>query len=66
MEGEEIRKIIDFNNQEIEKLIDPTTFVLNPKVSELMVENEELRKKCLHHFKNGKCIYCDALIDSLT
>lgn len=58
MTGEEIRDKINFNNQKIEKLLDPSTFVLNKEIQGLMEENENLREKCKHNFQNGVCIYC--------
>ena len=36
------------------------TFVLNNTISDLLEENEELRKRCPHEFgEDGACIYCD-------
>lgn len=58
MTPEEIRDKINFNNKEIEKLLDPSIFILQPKVEMLMKDNENLRSICTHEFKDGVCIYC--------
>lgn len=58
MDGREIQKLINFNNKKIEEMLDPTTFVLQPEVQELLKENQELRAKCPHTVKDGVCIYC--------
>lgn len=63
MTGEEIKKIIQFNNQKIESMLDPSTFVLQPEVKELLEENEKIRKQCSHVFKNNTCIYCQMVQD---
>lgn len=58
MNGEEIKEKILFNNQKIEELLDPTVFILQPEIQKYLEENEQLRAKCPHLFKNGECIYC--------
>jgi len=58
MTPEEIREKINFNNKEIAKLLDPSVFILQPEVQELLDENNELREQCSHKFENGFCIYC--------
>ena len=42
----------------IEKLVDPSIFILQPKIEEYLKENDELRKICQHEFKKGVCVYC--------
>ena len=39
MTGQEIERLITFNNKKIEEMLDPSTFVLKPEVSELLEEN---------------------------
>lgn len=56
--GEEIRNKINFNNQQIKLLVDPSVFILQPEVQELMDENEYLKVICPHKYENGVCIYC--------
>lgn len=56
----EIRKRIDFNNQQIEKAMSPNFFILNTFVRDLLNENARLQMGCLHHFFGGYCIFCDA------
>ncbi len=58
MEGQEIKELINFNNKKIEQLLDPTTFVLQPEVQQLLDENQKLRTICPHIFTQGVCMYC--------
>ena len=53
-----IKERIDALNQEIEQLLDPTTFVLNPRISEIDKEIRALQAKCEHNFVNGICEFC--------
>ena len=60
MDSNAIREKINENNLKIEELLAPSTFVLNKEIYELLKENEELRKQCVHEFDEmGVCIYCD-------
>ena len=45
MTGEEIRDKINFNNQKIQSLLDPSIFIF-------------LKTICPHQFENGECIFC--------
>lgn len=58
MTGEEIKKLILFNNKKIAELLDPSTFVFQPEVSKYLQANEDLRRQCSHEYHEGKCIYC--------
>ena len=58
MKPEEIRDKINFNNKMIEKLVDPSIFILQPKIEAYLKENDELRKICAHEFVDGVCVYC--------
>ena len=58
MTNNEIFNLVTKKKQEIEELIDPTIFVLNPTIEKLQKEIYELQKKCTHHFIDGKCAYC--------
>lgn len=58
MSNEEIKKKILFNNQRINELLDPSIFVLQPEVQELLEENELLQTQCTHQFENGVCVFC--------
>lgn len=60
MSNLEIKQQIDKNNQAIEDLITPGTFVLNEQIKELLEINDALRRECTHEFKDGVCIYCYA------
>ena len=55
----EIRQHILANNEAIELLLQKGTFELNTGIKDLLEDNEELRKKCLHDdIVDGHCIYC--------
>lgn len=58
MTPEEIRDKINFNNSMIEKLVDPSIFILQPEIEIYLKENDKLRKICSHKFENGFCVYC--------
>ena len=38
--------------------MDPTTFVLNPRIGEINKEIKELQAQCQHNFVNGVCEFC--------
>ena len=56
--SQEIKRKIDELSLEAEKLMDPTTFVLNPRIGEIDKEITELQAKCQHNFVNGVCEFC--------
>ena len=57
--SKEIRIKITQLSEEAERLMDPTTFVLNPRIVAINQEIEELQSKCQHHFVEGMCEFCD-------
>ena len=57
--SKDIRIRINELSKEAESLMDPTTFVLNPRIGEINQEIEELQAKCQHHFVEGMCEFCD-------
>lgn len=59
MNGVEIRKQIDFNNNLIQQSLTPNIFTLNNTVATLLAENQKLQQQCQHEFNEGFCIYCD-------
>lgn len=63
MTGEEIRAKVNFNNQRIQSLIDPSIFILQPEVQKYMEDNEYLRSICPHKYENDICIYCGETIN---
>ncbi len=58
MTKEEIRSKILFNNNKIQELLDPTTFIYQPEVKKYMAENEKLQSQCPHEISNGVCTIC--------
>ena len=58
MTGKEIREKINFNNNKIQSLLDPSIFILQPEVQKYMEDNEFLKTICPHEYENGVCIYC--------
>lgn len=58
MTGKEIQEKINFNNKKIGEALDPSIFVLQEEILDLMKENDRLREECPHKFENNKCIYC--------
>ena len=58
----EIRKKIDENNELMGKLLNPSQFVLNNCIAEILAENRELQKNCHHEFdEDGFCVWCDMM-----
>lgn len=53
-----IKNKIEENNQKIEQLLEPNSFILNVQVAEILSENKALQDKCYHVFVNGRCEYC--------
>lgn len=56
--SKEIKMRIDALYEEAEKLIDPATFVLNPRINEINHEVKSLQAQCNHSFVNGVCEFC--------
>ena len=63
MTGEEIKVKINFNNQKIQSLLDPTVFILQPEVQKYIEDNEYLKSICPHEYENNVCIYCGNTIN---
>ena len=60
MRVEDIRKEIDANNREIQRVSAYHNFTLNSTVTKLLIRNDELQKKCTHSYsEEGWCKYCD-------
>lgn len=58
MNGNEIYTMMAVKRAQLEDLIDPATFVLNPEAQKIQNEIYELQKKCPHEFENGECKFC--------
>ena len=54
----EIKQQIDKNNAEINSLLDPTQFVLNKQILDLLEKNLELQEVCEHEYEDGMCKFC--------
>ena len=57
MSEENRLKITQLNN-ELNSIVDPTSFVLNPRISEIFDEITKIQEKCEHNFVNGECEFC--------
>lgn len=58
MNGIEIFTLVTAKTKQLEDLIDPTSFVLNPEAQKLQEEIYELQTKCPHEYIEGICKYC--------
>lgn len=58
MTGDEIRNEINYNNKQIQSLLDPSVFILQPEIQKYMEDNEYLMSICPHKYEHGICIYC--------
>ena len=56
--SKEIKEKIDILTAEAESLLDPTTFVLNPRIAEINLEIVKLQEQCAHNYVNGVCEFC--------
>ena len=54
----EIKEEIDRNNKLIQDLLNPSEFILNNTIRDLLKANEELQAQCTHNFVDGYCEYC--------
>jgi hypothetical protein len=57
--SKDIRIRMDELSKEMESLMNPAIFVLNPRIGEINQEIEELQARCNHHFVDGICKFCD-------
>ena len=56
--SEEIRNKVELLKAELDSVFDPSTFVLNSRTTEILMEIGQLQKQCKHHFVNGVCEFC--------
>jgi hypothetical protein len=56
--SKEIKAKIEILTAEAESLLDPTTFVLNPRIEEINQEITKLQAQCSHNYVNGVCEFC--------
>ncbi len=57
--SKEIRKQIDELYAELEEIVIPGNFILNPRIAIISKKVETLQKQCSHNFINGRCEFCD-------
>ena len=58
MSSQEIRKRIDELRLELEEVLAPGMFILNPEVVRINNEISELQAKCEHKYVDGQCEIC--------
>lgn len=56
--SKEIRAKIDELNAQLEQVVAPGIFTLNPEAVKISKEIESLQSKCQHHFVEGQCEFC--------
>lgn len=56
--SEEIRNKIEQLTTELKEVFDPSTFVLNSRPAEILMEIGQLQEQCNHHYVNGVCEFC--------
>jgi hypothetical protein len=59
MKNLEIFALVKEKKGQLETLVDPTSFVLNPEAEKLQQEIYNLQQQCSHDFYRGKCKYCE-------
>jgi deoxyribose-phosphate aldolase len=57
--SKEIRKQINDLYAELEEIVIPGNFILDPKIAIVSNKIEALQKQCSHHFVKGQCEFCD-------
>lgn len=58
MNGNEIYTMMVVKRAQLEDLIDPATFVLNPEAQKIQNAIYELQSQCPHEYVDGECKYC--------
>ena len=56
--SKEIREKIEQLTAELKEVFDPSTFVLNSRTTEILMEIGELQEQCNHHYVDGMCEFC--------
>ena len=56
--SKEIRAKIDALNDQLEQVVVPGTFTLNPEAVRITKEIATLQSQCQHHFVEGQCEFC--------
>lgn len=56
--SEEIRNKVEQLTTELKEVFDPSTFVLNSRTTEILMEIGQLQERCKHHYVNGVCEFC--------
>ena len=58
MTKEQIKAKVNYNNQKIQELLDPSIFILQPEVMAYMEDNTFLQSQCSHEYVDGVCTIC--------
>ena len=61
--SKEIKKRIDELRWELERVMVPGIFTLNPEAVRINVEIAKLQSECEHNFIDGQCEFCYHLED---
>ena len=56
--SKEIKEKIDNLRWELEQVITPGTFILNPEVVRINKEIAILQNQCQHNYVDGQCEFC--------
>lgn len=56
--SKEIKKQIDDLYLELEDLVIPDSFILNPKIAIITQKITKLQEQCKHNFVDGICEFC--------
>ena len=56
--SKEIKQRIDELCQQLEEVLTPGMFTLNPEVTKINNEIRALQAQCEHHYVEGQCEFC--------
>ena len=56
--SKDIKEKIDKLNEQLEQVLTPDIFTLNPEAVKITKEIARLQSQCNHNFVDGKCEFC--------